>query len=171
MAADLATMPHLLIAGATGSGKSVCIHAIVASLLFNNGPDRLRLLLVDPKRVELPAYNGVPHLIAPVVTDVDQVVGALTWLTLQMDERYRSFAQVGARNLEDFNRKVSKKQRRPNGATWRPIPISCLVIDELADLMAGCAGQPWSTTSAGWRRWRAPPASTWWWPPSGPAWT
>jgi len=134
-AADLAAMPHLLIAGATGSGKSVCIHSIVSSLLFNNGPDQLRLLLVDPKRVELPAYNGAPHLISPVVTDVDQVVGALTWLALQMDERYRSFSQVGARNLKDYNRKVDRKNKPAEWRGLEPYPRIVFVIDELADLM------------------------------------
>ena len=135
VAADLAAMPHLLIAGATGSGKSVCIHNLVCSLLFNNGPDLLRLLLVDPKRVELPAYNGVPHLIAPVITDVDQVVGALTWLTLQMDERYRSFSQVGARNLKDYNRKIDRKNRPAEWRDLEPYPHIVFIIDELADLM------------------------------------
>ena len=135
VAADLTTMPHLLIAGATGSGKSVCIHSILCSLLFNNGPDVLRLLLVDPKRVELPDYNGVPHLVAPVVTDVDQVVGALTWLALQMDERYRNFGRVGARSIKDYNHKSSARAGRPNGRTWSPIHPSSVVIDELADLM------------------------------------
>ena len=132
---DLTTMPHLLIAGATGSGKSVCINAIVSSLLFNNGPDRLRLLLVDPKRVELVAFNGVPHLIAPVVTEIDQVVGALTWTAIQMDERYRSFAQVGARQLKDYNRKVDRKNKPPEWAELEPYPYLVVVIDELADLM------------------------------------
>ncbi len=135
VAVDLAAMPHLLIAGATGSGKSVCIHSIICSLLFNYGPDQLRLLLVDPKRVELPSYNGAPHLISPVVTDVDQVVGALTWLALQMDERYRSFSLVGARQLKDYNRKVDRKNKP---AEWRdlvPYPRIVFVIDELADLM------------------------------------
>ncbi len=135
VAADLTTMPHLLIAGATGSGKSVCIHNLVCSLLFNNGPDLLRLLLVDPKRVELPAYNGVPHLIAPVLTDVDQVVGALTWLTLQMDERYRSFSQVGARNLKDYNRKIDRKNKPAEWRDLEPYPYIVFVVDELADLM------------------------------------
>jgi S-DNA-T family DNA segregation ATPase FtsK/SpoIIIE len=133
--ADLATMPHLLIAGATGSGKSVCIHSLVCSLLFNNGPDQLRLLLVDPKRVELPSYNGVPHLIAPVITDMDQVVGALTWLTLQMDERYRSFSQVGARNLKDYNRKIDRKNKPAEWRDLAPYPHIVFVVDELADLM------------------------------------
>jgi S-DNA-T family DNA segregation ATPase FtsK/SpoIIIE len=135
VAADLTTMPHLLIAGATGSGKSVCIHSLVCSLLFNNGPDQLRLLLVDPKRVELPAYNGVPHLISPVVTDMDQVVGALTWLTLQMDERYRSFSQIGARNLKDYNRKVDRKNKPVEWRDLEPYPYIVFVVDELADLM------------------------------------
>jgi S-DNA-T family DNA segregation ATPase FtsK/SpoIIIE len=135
VAADLGAMPHLLIAGATGSGKSVCIHSIVCSLLFNNGPDKLRLLLVDPKRVELLGYNGVPHLISPVVTDVDQMVGALTWLTLQMDERYRSFSQVGARSLKDYNRKVDRKNKPAEWRDLEPYPHIVLVVDELADLM------------------------------------
>ena len=135
VAADLAAMPHLLIAGATGSGKSVCIHSILSSLLFNNGPDVLRLLLVDPKRVELPDYNGVPHLLAPVVTDADQVVGALTWLALQMDERYRNFARVGARSIKDYNRKVDRKSRPAEWQDLEPYPSIVFVIDELADLM------------------------------------
>ncbi len=135
VAADLGAMPHLLIAGATGSGKSVCIHSIVCSLLFNNGPDKLRLLLVDPKRVELLAYNGVSHLISPVVTDVDQMVGALTWLTLQMDERYRSFSQVGARSLRDYNRKVDRKNKPAEWRDLEPYPHIVLVVDELADMM------------------------------------
>ncbi|MCB9129840.1 MAG: DNA translocase FtsK [Anaerolineales bacterium] len=136
VASDLSVMPHLLIAGATGSGKSVCINAIVASLLFNNGPDVLRLLLVDPKRVELVAFNGVPHLISPVVTDIEQVIGALTWMTLQMDERYRNFARVGARQLKDYNRKVDRKNKPPEWADLEPYPYFVLVIDELADLMS-----------------------------------
>lgn len=135
VAADLAAMPHLLIAGATGSGKSVCIHSILSCLLFNNGPDVLRLLLVDPKRVELPDYNGVPHLLAPVVTDADQVVGALTWLALQMDERYRNFARVGARSIKDYNRKVDRKSRPAEWQDLEPYPSIVFVIDELADLM------------------------------------
>ncbi|MFN2167766.1 MAG: DNA translocase FtsK, partial [Anaerolineae bacterium] len=141
VAGDLATMPHLLIAGATGSGKSVCINSLVASLLFNNGPDQLRLLLMDPKRVELAIYNDVPHLVSPVVVDIDQVVGALTWLALQMDERYRTFSRVGARHIKDYNRKMSRK-RKP--AAWRdlePYPYLVLVIDELADLMMAAPDQ------------------------------
>ncbi len=128
-AVDLALMPHLLIAGATGSGKSVCMNAIICSLLFNNTPDDLRLLMVDPKMVELIGYNDVPHLIAPVVVDVEQVVGALAWVTRQMDERYKQFHQLGVRNLEEYNRKAirSKKEER--------LPALVVFIDELADLM------------------------------------
>ncbi|HEX9116110.1 MAG TPA: DNA translocase FtsK, partial [Anaerolineae bacterium] len=127
--ADLARMPHLLIAGATGSGKSVCINAIVASLLMNNRPDTLRLLMIDPKMVELPAYNGIPHLVAPVVTDVAQTTAALAWLTLQMDGRYRRFADLGVRNIEDYNA-LPAKRRGPE-----TLPYIVLIIDELADLM------------------------------------
>jgi S-DNA-T family DNA segregation ATPase FtsK/SpoIIIE len=96
---DLALMPHLLIAGATGSGKSVCMNAVICCLLFSNTPEDLRMLMVDPKMVELIGYNGIPHLIAPVVVDVEQVVGALAWTTRQMDERYKLFHKLGVRNL------------------------------------------------------------------------
>jgi S-DNA-T family DNA segregation ATPase FtsK/SpoIIIE len=126
---DLAGMPHLLIAGATGSGKSVCIHSVVTCLLLNNTPEALRLLLIDPKMVELPGYNGVPHLLAPVVVQLEQAVGALAWLTLQMDERYRMFHSVQARGIADYNRIA---QRRPG---MEPLPRIVLVIDELADMM------------------------------------
>lgn len=128
--ADLERMPHLLIAGATGSGKSVCVHTIITSLLLNNGPDRLRLLMVDPKMVELVGYNGIPHLLGPVVTDLKQVVGALVWMTLQMDERYRRFNAAGVRNLEAYNRKMAKRVGEDG-----PLPYIVVVIDELADLM------------------------------------
>jgi len=127
--ADLALMPHLLIAGATGSGKSVCIHSIVTCLLLHNTPETLRLLMMDPKMVELPAYSGIPHLLAPVVVELEQAVGALAWLTLQMDERYRQFYAVGARSIEDYNRLA---RRRRN---LEPMPNIVLVIDELADMM------------------------------------
>jgi S-DNA-T family DNA segregation ATPase FtsK/SpoIIIE len=130
---DLTALPHLLIAGATGSGKSVCINAIVTSLLMGNDPVTVRLIMVDPKMVELPAYNGVPHLIGPVITEPAQVPAALAWLTLQMDERYRIFADSGVRNIAGFNRKVAKS-RHPE-----PLPYLILVVDELADLMMSTA--------------------------------
>lgn len=129
VAVDLKQMPHLLIAGATGSGKSVCINAIVCSLLFNNTPEDLRLLMIDPKMVELVGYNGIPHLLAPVVVDVDHVVAALAWITRQMDERYQMFHQVGARNLDEYNHKMSRRQE------GEPLPNLVVFIDELADLM------------------------------------
>ncbi len=126
--ADLAEMPHLLIAGATGSGKSVCINAIVSSLIFNNGPDAVRLVMIDPKMVELTRYNGLPHLIAPVVVELETAVAALRWVTFQMDERYRKFSAEKARHLEDYNRKLAAQSQDP-------LPRIVVVIDELADLM------------------------------------
>ncbi len=126
--ADLGKMPHLLIAGTTGSGKSVCVNAILACYLLNNTPDDLRMLLVDPKRVELTSYNGIPHLLAPVVVELDRVVGALQWVTREMDERYRKFHGAGARNLEEYNRGAAGRQEKP-------LPVWVVVIDELADLM------------------------------------
>jgi S-DNA-T family DNA segregation ATPase FtsK/SpoIIIE len=128
-AVDLALMPHLLIAGATGSGKSVCINAIVCCLLFNNEPEDLKLLMIDPKMVELVGYNGIPHLLTPVVVEVEQVVGALSWVTRQMDERYQRFHQAGARNLEDYNRRAKRRK------TLDPLPKLVVLIDELADMM------------------------------------
>jgi S-DNA-T family DNA segregation ATPase FtsK/SpoIIIE len=128
-AIDLALMPHLLIAGATGSGKSVCMNAIICCLLFNNTPAELKMLMVDPKMVELVAYNGVPHLVAPVVVDLEQVVGALAWITRQMDQRYKLFHQTGVRNLEEYNRKMLRRKDQD------PLPALVVLIDELADMM------------------------------------
>ncbi len=126
--ADLAEMPHLLIAGATGSGKSVCINAIISSLIFNNEPDGLRMVMIDPKMVELTRYNGLPHLIAPVVVELESAVSALRWVTFQMDERYRKFSADKARHLEDYNRKIAARGEEP-------LPRLVVLIDELADLM------------------------------------
>jgi S-DNA-T family DNA segregation ATPase FtsK/SpoIIIE len=127
ISASLAEMPHLLIAGATGSGKSVCINAIISTLLFTHAPEQLRFLMIDPKMVELTSYNGIPHLIAPVVTEFDQVVGALAWTTREMERRYKLFASAGARSIASYNQKVGAKGER--------LPYLVLVIDELADLM------------------------------------
>jgi S-DNA-T family DNA segregation ATPase FtsK/SpoIIIE len=127
-AANLDSMPHMLIAGTTGSGKSVCVNAILSCLLLNNTPDDLRLILVDPKRVELTGYNGVPHLLAPVVVEIERVVGALQWMTREMDNRYHKFAEVGARNIVDFNTRTLSQG-------GRKLPYLLVVIDELADLM------------------------------------
>jgi DNA segregation ATPase FtsK/SpoIIIE, S-DNA-T family len=126
---DLTRAPHLLIAGATGSGKSVCVNAIIISLLMHHGPDTLRFVMVDPKMVELPGYNGIPHLIGKVITEVDQVVGALTWLLLQMDDRYGRFRDAKVRNIGDYNAKAAKSK------DLEALPYLVLVVDELADLM------------------------------------
>ena len=128
-AVDLAQMPHLLIAGATGSGKSVCINALVCCLLSSNTPDQLHMLMVDPKMVELIGYNDIPHLVAPVIVDIEQVVGALAWVTRQMDERYRLFHQAGVRNLAQYNQRMSRRKGED------PLPVLVVFIDELADLM------------------------------------
>ncbi|WP_322506802.1 FtsK/SpoIIIE family DNA translocase [Anaerolinea sp.] len=124
VAYDLATMPHLLIAGTTGSGKSVCVNSILTCLLLHNSPVELRLILVDPKRVELTGYNGIPHLLAPVVTEAEKVVGALQWVQREMDARYHRFSQSGVRNIAEYNRKFSP-----------PLPYLVVLVDELADLM------------------------------------
>jgi DNA segregation ATPase FtsK/SpoIIIE, S-DNA-T family len=135
VATDLSTMPHLLIAGTTGSGKSVCVNAIISCLMAHFTPDELRLLMVDPKRVELTTYNGVPHLLAPVVVDLEKVTGVLNWVTREMDERYRKFAKSGSRNIDDYNTKIEENNAK-EGATPEPIlPYIVVIIDELADLM------------------------------------
>jgi DNA segregation ATPase FtsK/SpoIIIE, S-DNA-T family len=128
ISANLESMPHLLIAGTTGSGKSVCVNAILTAFLLNNTPDDLRLVLVDPKRVELTGYNGIPHLLSPVVVEMDRVVAALQWMTREMDKRYHDFAKVGARNMTDYNARM-----KIQGGT--KLPFLLIVIDELADLM------------------------------------
>ena len=126
--ADLAAMPHLLIAGATGSGKSVCINAIITCLLMENPPERLNLLLIDPKMVELTPFNGVPHLISPVVVELEQATKALHWVTLEMENRFRLFAEVGVRDLDGYNRAALRRDEAP-------LPYLVVVVDELADLM------------------------------------
>ena len=126
--ADLAQMPHLLVAGTTGSGKSVCVNTILTGFLLNLSPDKLRLLLVDPKRVELSIYNGIPHLLTDVIVDVDKVTGALQWMLREMDLRYRMFEADGARNIDEYNYHRTK-------ADEKQLPYIVVVIDELADLM------------------------------------
>jgi len=125
--ADLAKMPHLLIAGSTGSGKSVCLNSLISCLLFHNSPERLRLLMVDPKMVELAQFNGVPHLLAPVITDTSKVTAALKWAIKEMHRRYKLFAARGARNLARYNELQYDPAKR--------LPFIVIIIDELADLM------------------------------------
>jgi len=128
VAVDLAAMPHLLIAGTTGSGKSVCVNSLISCLLIHNSPDQLRLIMVDPKRVELSNYNGIPHLLAPVVVDLNRIVGVLQWITREMDQRYQKLAQAGARNILEYNAQIKSP-------ATQPLPFLVMIIDELADLM------------------------------------
>jgi S-DNA-T family DNA segregation ATPase FtsK/SpoIIIE len=128
LAADLADMPHLLIAGTTGSGKSVCVNSLISCFLLHNTPDDLRMIMVDPKRVELSGYDGIPHLLAPVVVDLERVVGVLQWVSREMDQRYHKFSQAGARHIVDYNKKTVKEG-------GKKLPYLVVIIDELADLM------------------------------------
>ncbi|HEY6114443.1 MAG TPA: DNA translocase FtsK 4TM domain-containing protein [Candidatus Dormibacteraeota bacterium] len=132
--ADLTRMPHLLIAGATGQGKSVCINALITSLLFQVTPDHLRLLLIDPKRVELTGYNGLPHLALPVLVESHQAAAALRWAVAEMDRRYKLFSAEGVRNIAAYNDKAAARLARS-------LPYVVIVIDELADLMMVAAGE------------------------------
>ena len=125
---DLAMMPHLLIAGATGSGKSVCVNAIIATLLCTRTPAEVQFIMIDPKMVELTSYNGIPHLRAPVVVELERVVGVLHWATREMDDRYRLFNRARARNIEIYNQMLLAKGEKP-------LPYVVVIIDELADLM------------------------------------
>jgi S-DNA-T family DNA segregation ATPase FtsK/SpoIIIE len=121
---DLGDMPHLLIAGTTGSGKTVCVNSLIMSMLYNATPDELKFLMVDPKMVELAVFNGLPHLLCPVVTDAKKVSGALLWVVNEMETRYKMLAKITARNIEAFNQKSEEK-----------LPYIVVIIDELADLM------------------------------------
>ncbi len=129
VAADLGTMPHLLIAGTTGSGKSVCITSIITCLICNNSPDNLRIVMIDPKKVELIRFNGLPHLLGKVEVELDRILGTLRWMTREMDRRYRKMEKLGAKDLDDYN--VKTKRRRGE----KQLPRIVVVVDELADLM------------------------------------
>ncbi len=126
---DLTAMPHLLIAGTTGSGKSVCINSIIAALLLQNTPDDLKFLMVDPKRVELTGYNGIPHLLSQVVVEMERVTGALQWVLREMDGRYQRFSEVRSTHIRDYNERVAP------GLGQKRLPYIVVVVDELADLM------------------------------------
>lgn len=124
--ADIAKMPHVLVAGTTGSGKSVLINSWICSLLFRASPTEVRLIMVDPKRVELTGYNGIPHLLTPVIVEQDKILSALRWAMIEMEHRYKQFAEVGVRNIDGFNEL----------AGFQAMPFIVILIDELADLMA-----------------------------------
>jgi DNA segregation ATPase FtsK/SpoIIIE, S-DNA-T family len=131
---DLGKLPHLLIAGTTGSGKSVCLNALLTCLVFNNKPENLRLVMIDPKKVEFIRFNGLPHLMGRVEVEADRVVGVLQWLTAEMDRRYELFAAAGAKHLQDFNRKLAR-QRADQQLPAQKLPYIAVFIDELADLI------------------------------------
>lgn len=126
---DIAKMPHLLIAGTTGSGKSVCLNAMIVSILFRAKPDEVKFLMIDPKQVEFSRYEGIPHLLVPVVTDPKKASGALGWAVSEMLQRYSKFSEVGVRDIDSYNKYVSKHE------DMEPMPKICIFIDELADLM------------------------------------
>ena len=183
--ADLARMPHLLVAGTTGSGKSVGINAMILSLLYRLSPDQCRLILIDPKMLELSVYDGIPHLMAPVVTEPAKAVTALKWTVREMERRYRAMSQLGVRNVGGYNERVAdahrpRRDRHPPRAdrlrfaetgkptfeeqplaSWKKLPLLVVVIDEMADLMMVAGKEIEITRCSAWRRWPAPRASTW----------
>jgi len=132
---DIAKMPHLLIAGATGSGKSVFINTMIMSIIYNADPNEVKMIMIDPKVVELSVYNGIPHLYIPVVTDPKKAAGALNWAVAEMTRRYQEFAEVGVRNLAGYNAKAETLQKASVPGTPSPMPQIVIIVDELADLM------------------------------------
>lgn len=139
--ADIAKMPHLLIAGATGSGKSVCINTLIMSILYKASPDQVRLIMVDPKVVELSVYNGIPHLMIPVVTDPKKAAGALNWAVAEMTRRYQAFAEHQVRDMKGYNEKISQLKPDENGNKPDTMPQIVIIVDELADLMMVAPGE------------------------------
>ena len=141
--ADIAKMPHLLIAGATGSGKSVCINTLIISILYKAKPEEVKLIMIDPKMVELACYNGIPHLLIPVVTDPKKASGALNWAVEEMTRRYQMFAECGVRNIQGYNDKV--EQALASGSVddekLKKMPTIVVIVDELADLMMVAHGE------------------------------
>lgn len=134
--ADIAKMPHLLVAGATGSGKSVCINTLIMSIIYKAKPDDVKLIMIDPKQVELSIYNGIPHMLIPVVTDPKKAAGALNWAVMEMTNRYQLFAQYNVRNLQGYNDKVKAVTGLEEGnEELKKLPQIILIVDELADLM------------------------------------
>ena len=141
---DIAKMPHLLIAGAPGSGKSVCINTIIMSILYKATPEDVRMIMIDPKMVELAAYNGIPHLLIPVVTDPKKAAGALNWAVEEMTKRYQLFAKYGVRNIQGFNAKVEEAEEsgtENEDPSFTHMPLIVVIVDELADLMMVAHGE------------------------------
>ncbi|MBI5782730.1 MAG: DUF87 domain-containing protein, partial [Gammaproteobacteria bacterium] len=144
---DLSKMPHLMIAGTTGSGKSVCINSLILSLVYKSTPENVRMIMIDPKMLELAVYQGIPHLLAPVVTDMKQAANAFKWSIAEMERRYRLMAALGVRNLAGYNRKIKDAQEAgapiadplaqagEEAAELKPLPLIVIIVDELADLM------------------------------------
>jgi len=145
--ADISQMPHLLVAGATGSGKSVCINSIITSLLFSHTPATCRFILIDPKRLELIPYKGIPHLLHPVITDAEDVLKAMNWLTIEMDRRYRKLARFGVKNISSFNRMVERDKplEEETGEEISKLPYHVTIIDELADIMLSVGNEIYPT--------------------------
>ena len=139
--ADIAKMPHLLIAGATGSGKSVCINTIIMGILFKAHPDDVKMIMIDPKVVELSVYNGIPHLLIPVVTDPKKAAAALHWGVAEMTERYKKFADFNVRDLKGYNKKVESMRASGDSAAPEKMPQILIIVDELADLMMVSPGE------------------------------
>lgn len=138
---DIAKMPHLLIAGATGAGKSVCINTIIMSILYKAKPDEVKLIMIDPKVVELSVYNGIPHLFIPVVTDPKKAAGALNWGVAEMTDRYKKFADLGVRDLKGYNEKIETIQDIEDDNKPQKLPQIVIIVDELADLMMVAPGE------------------------------
>ena len=139
--ADIAKMPHLLIAGATGSGKSVCINTIIMSLIYKSSPEDVKLIMIDPKVVELSVYNGIPHLFIPVVTDPKKAAGALNWAVSEMTDRYQKFAQYGVRDIKGYNQKIADAPIEEGQENPKKMPQIVIIVDELADLMMVAPGE------------------------------
>ena len=139
--ADIAKMPHLLIAGATGSGKSVCINTLIMSILYKAKPEDVKLIMIDPKVVELSVYNGIPHLFIPVVTDPKKAAGALNWAVAEMTDRYNKFAEYGVRDLKGYNQKVEAAGMGDDPSAPKKLPQIVIIVDELADLMMVAPGE------------------------------
>ncbi|MCK5486643.1 MAG: DUF87 domain-containing protein, partial [Desulfobacterales bacterium] len=133
--AELEKMPHLLIAGATGTGKSVALNAMICSLLYKSKPDEVKIIMIDPKRIELSNYDGIPHLITPVVTNPKKATHALFWALREMERRYELLSEMGARNIKQYNNKVAKAAKPADKEAPEQLPYIVIVIDELADLM------------------------------------